>query len=142
MSFIWLALVAVFAAVEAATYQLICIWFALGSVGGLVASLLTDNYMTQIVVFIIVSVVTLVCVRPLVKKALKPKGLKTNVESLVGKEIIITEDVCNIKSKGLGKINGMVWSVRSSDGTDIPKDNVAIVEKVEGVKLIVRGENK
>ena len=139
MSFVWLALVVVFAAVEAATYQLICIWFALGSVGGLIASLVTDNYMFQIAVFIIISAIALICIRPLVKKVLKPRGLKTNVENLVGKEIVITEDVCNIKSRGLGKINGMVWTVRSADGADIPKDSVAVVEKVEGVKLIVKG---
>lgn len=141
MSFVWLALVIAFAAAEALTYPLVCIWFALGSVGGLITSLITENYTAQFVVALLISVLALICLRPLAKKTLATQTLKTNVEDLVGKEVIITEDVCNIKSQGAGKINGMVWTVRSVDGSKIPKDSVAVVERVEGVKLIVKGGN-
>ena len=102
MSFVWLALIIAFAIVESVTYQLICIWFALGSVGGLVTSLITDNYTIQIVVALLISILALICLRPLVKKTVNSQNLKTNVEELVGKEVIITEDVCNIKSQGAG----------------------------------------
>lgn len=142
MSFVWLALIIAFAIVESVTYQLICIWFALGSVGGLVTSLITDNYTIQIVAALLISILALICLRPLVKKTVNSQNLKTNVEELVGKEVIITEDVCNIKSQGAGKVNGMTWTVRSTDGSDIPKDSVAVIEKVEGVKLIVKGGNE
>lgn len=138
LSLIWLALVVAFILIEAFTYQLICIWFAVGSIGGLVASFVTDNYIVQTTVFIIISIIALICIRPAVKRGFKPKGLKTNVENLVGKNVMITEDVCNLQSRGQGKVNGMIWTVRSLDNTDIKKGKTAVIEKVEGVKLIVK----
>lgn len=138
MSLIWLALIIAFILVEAFTYQLICIWFAVGSIGGLIASFVTDNYIVQITAFIIISIIALICIRPAVKRGLKPKGLKTNVEDLLGKDVMITEDVCNLNSSGQGKVNGMIWTVRSVDNVDIKKGKTAVIEKVEGVKLIVK----
>lgn len=138
LSLIWLALIVAFILIEAFTYQLICIWFAVGSIGGLIASFVTDNYIVQATVFIIISIITLICIRPAVKREFKPKGLKTNVENLVGKDVMITEDVCNLQSSGQGKVNGMIWTVRSADNTDIKKGKTAVIEKVEGVKLIVK----
>ena len=142
MSYLWLALILAFVVVESVTYQLLCIWFALGSIGGLITSLITDNQTAQIVVFLIISVISLIALRPIAKKTFKSQDLKTNVDGLKGKKVIITEDVCNIKSQGEGKVDGMVWTVRSADGKDIPKDSIAVVEKVEGVKLIVKGGNE
>ena len=142
MSYLWLALILAFVVVESVTYQLLCIWFALGSIGGLITSLITDNQTAQIVVFLIISVISLIALRPIAKKTFKSQDLKTNVDGLKGKKVIITEDVCNIKSQGEGKVDGMVWTVRSADGNDIPKDSIAVVEKVEGVKLIVKGGNE
>lgn len=138
MPFVWLILIIAFILIEAFTYQLLCIWFAMGSIAGLITSLITDSYIWQISVFIIVSAIMLICLRPAVKKGLKPRGLKTITEELIGKEIMITEDVCNVKSSGQGKINGMTWTVRSSDNTDIKQGQTAVIEKVEGVKLIVK----
>lgn len=142
MPFVWLILIVAFVLIEAFTYQLLCIWFAIGSIAGLITSLITDNYMLQISVFVIVSAIMLICLRPAVKKGLKPRGLKTSTEELIGREVIITEDVCNLKSSGQGKVNGMTWTVRSSDNTNIKQGSTAVVEKVEGVKLIVKEREK
>lgn len=138
MSVVWLVLIIAFMVVEAVTYQLICIWFAFGSIGALIASLITDNTVCQAVVFVVISAVSLIALRPAAKRIFKPRGLKTNVEGLIGKEVVITRDVNNLTAVGQGKINGMVWSVRSADDTEIKQGSTAIVERVEGVKLIVR----
>ncbi len=39
MEFLWLGLAAVFAAVEGVTVQVVSVWFAIGSVGGMIAAL-------------------------------------------------------------------------------------------------------
>lgn len=138
MSVVWLLLVIAFIIAEAVTYQLVSVWFAVGSVGALFASFVTDNVFYQLIVFTAVSVIMLALLRPLVKTKLKATGLKTNTESIIGKEIVITEDVDNTLSTGQGKINGMTWTVRSDNGVCIKKDTVAVVERIEGVKLIVK----
>lgn len=138
MSVVWLMLVIAFVIAEAVTYQLVSIWFAVGSGGALIASFVTDNAFYQLIVFTVVSVIMLALLRPLAKTKLKATGLKTNAESLIGKEIVITEDVDNTLATGQGKINGMTWTVRNAGGVCIKKGSVAVVERIEGVKLIVK----
>lgn len=138
MLWLWLALIVAFILVEAVTYQLVCIWFAFGSIGGLIAAFFTDSVTVQVTVFVIVSAIMLICLRPFARKGLSPKGLKTNIEELVGKEVFVTESVRNLQSKGRGKVNGMEWALRSSDGKDIDEGKTVVIEKVEGVKLIVK----
>ena len=99
---IWIIAIIVFAVLEAVTYQLISTWFAIGSVGGLVAYLLGFDFNVQMTVFLVLSIITLCCLRPLSVKKLKPKGLKTNTENIIGKEVLITETVDNTKECGKG----------------------------------------
>lgn len=138
MLWLWLSLIVAFILVEAVTYQLVCIWFAFGSIGALIAAFFTDSVTVQVTVFVVISAIMLLCLRPFARKGLKPKGLKTNVEELVGKEVFVTESVRNLQSKGRGKVNGMEWALRSLDGKDIDEGKTVVIEKVEGVKLIVK----
>lgn len=142
MSVIWIAAVIVFTVLELATYQLVSVWFAIGAVGGLIARLAGGDFTVQMIVFLALTVLTLCCLRPLSMKHLKPKGLKTNTESLIGSEVLITEAVDNIKGQGRGTVRGMTWTVRSSDGSPIPENTKAKIEKIEGVKLIVSAEGE
>ncbi|MCD8180544.1 MAG: NfeD family protein [Firmicutes bacterium] len=135
---IWLAGIAVFAILEALTYQIVSVWFALGAVGGLTAAILGAQFNVQITVFLIISVVCLICLRPLSRKLIKTKKEKTNVDSLIGKEVLITEDVNNLLGNGAGKINGLTWSVKSADNSQIAANETAVVEGIAGVKLVVK----
>ena len=63
-SAVWLAALVVFCIVEAATVGLVSIWFAAGAVGGLIASFLTPNIWAQAAVFLALSFVCLLAVRP------------------------------------------------------------------------------
>lgn len=144
MSVIWIAAIIIFAILELVTYQIVSVWFAIGAVGGLIAYLLGYEFNTQMVVFLVVSIIMLCALRPLSVKHLKPTGLKTNVDNLIGKDILITEKVDNVNGSGKGSVNGMTWTVRSADGSEIEENTKATIEKIEGVKLIVsrKGEEK
>jgi membrane protein implicated in regulation of membrane protease activity len=135
---IWLAAIIVFIVLEAVTYQIVSIWFAIGAVGGLIAAVLGAPFNVQMIVFIAVSIVMLICLRPISRKLVKSKAEKTNVDGLIGKEVLITKEVNNIHSSGEGKVGGSVWTVRSSDDSVIKENEVAVIEKIEGVKLIVK----
>lgn len=137
---IWFIAVIVFLVLEAVTYQLVSIYLALGAVGGLVMYILGFEFLPQMIVFLALSIIFLCLLRPISVKAMKNKTLKTNTDSLMGQKVYITKEVNNIEGIGEGKINGADWSVRSSDGSVIPEGATAVVEKIEGVKLIVREE--
>lgn len=134
----WLALILVFAAVEAVTYQLVSIWFAGGAIGALIAYICGGDTLTQWIVFVAVSAVLLAVSRPLVKKIRKREPEKMNADSLIGKTAQITERVDNIKGNGQAIVNGMTWTVRSADGEIIEPEEQVVIEKIEGVKLIVK----
>ena len=43
-----------------------------------------------------------------------------------------------VSDQGEAEINGNLWSVRSINDEIIEKDEIVTVEKIEGVKLIVK----
>ena len=137
---VWLIGIVVFATLEAATYQLVCVWFAVGSIGAFLAAYVGLGLNIQIAMFVAVSVVALLLLRPISMKFVKRKGItKTNVNALEGKEVLITKNVVNRTSDGEGKINGLTWSVRSTDdNVTIEAGETAEIVRVEGVKLIVK----
>lgn len=138
MAFLWLALVAAFALVEGLTFQLVTIWFSIGSVGGLIAAVAGASVRDQIIIALAISAISLLLLRRFVMKFLKPKETKTNADSLIGRVIIIDETVDNIKNEGTGKINGLTWKLRSEDGAVIEKGEMAEIREISGVTLIVK----
>lgn len=135
---VWLLGIIAFVILEALTYQLVSIWFAVGALGGLIAKMAGADFKIQMTVFLAISVIFLLALRPVSRRLIKTKAENTNVDSLIGSEILITKEVNNTEGMGEGKINGMTWSVRSYDGTVILESETAVVEKVQGVKLIVK----
>ena len=61
----WLIILVVLALAEAATINLVSIWFAAGALTALLISLFCQNWWIQLVVFLLVSTLCLALVRPL-----------------------------------------------------------------------------
>ena len=138
MIFVWLGLLVLFLAVEFATAQLTTVWFAAGAlVSLLLAAFGVDNLAIQIIVFTLVSLVSLILTRPLVKKWTRARKQPTNADMVIGEEAVVTETISNTDGKGLAKVNGAIWSARSVDDSIIPAGKTVTVKKIEGVKLIV-----
>lgn len=137
---LWLVLLVVFLVAEAVSVQLVSAWFALGAFGALIASLCNVGFVWQVCIFVAVSVVCLVVTRPLVKKFTKSKIQRTNVDRCIGTQAVVTEEINNLLEKGQVKVDGKVWTARSADNTQISVDSVVMVEKIEGVKLIVKSK--
>ena len=138
MYVVWAVLIVAFCVLEGITAQLVSIWFVIGAIAALIAQLLGATLTIQIVVFIAVSIVALLITRPLVRKKLNTKAEKTNADRCIGKEAVVIEDIDNLAPSGQVKADGKVWTARSATGENIPKDTVVTVEKIDGVKLIVK----
>lgn len=134
----WLLVFVLLIGIEVVTMSLTTIWFAIGAIGGLFASLAGADTTVQIVIFLMISLVILYFYRPLALKYVNTKLIKTNVDDLVGKEGRITEKVDNLSQTGRMMVNGMDWSARTErDGLVIEPDTIVRIVKVVGVKLIV-----
>ena len=136
-AYVWVALLILFLMMEGASVALVSLWFAAGALAAAVAALLGASAVVQIVLFLTVSAALLALLRPILKKYVDPKIVKTNVDSLVGKECVVTEPIDNLKAKGQVKVGGMTWSARSNSGEDIPVGTVVKISRIEGVRLFV-----
>lgn len=137
MIWVWLGALVFFGAVEAATAALVSIWFAAGALVALAAALLGLGTTVQVIVFLIVSAVTLALTRPLVKKYQNNKVTPTNADRLPGETALVTDPIRNETSSGTVYADGKTWTARSTDGTEIPAGVTVRIDRLEGVKLYV-----
>lgn len=136
-SAVWLALLLFFAVTEAATIALVSIWFAAGALAALLATIFTNDIWIQILLFVVVSAVTMAVVRPLARKYVLPHRVPTNADRVIGREGVITQAVDNLAPAGVVVVAGMAWTARSDSGENIPEGTVVTVRRIEGVKLFV-----
>lgn len=134
---VWLALLIIFAVAEAATVGLTSVWFAIGSLGALVCALAGGNIWLQLGIFIVLSLVCLVALRPLAKQYLNNRVEPTNADRVIGQEARVTQDIDNIQSTGAVTIGGVTWTARSEHDTPIPAGAMVRVLRIEGVKVMV-----
>lgn len=105
-------------------------------------SLMNFSITIQVITFFIVSILLLIYTRPLAKKFIEPKkDYKSNTDKLIGKEAIVIENINNIKDTGQVKIKGEIWSASSESDEIIQKNSIVIIERVQGVTLIVKNKN-
>ena len=134
---IWLILLVVLLVIEFATAALTTIWFATGALAALICAIMGGPMWLQIALFAAVSVVLLVLTRPLAEK-LRNRTVRTNADSLIGQEAVVTQYIDNLHSSGEVVVNGQHWSARSVNPEHtIEKGEVVMIRSIEGVKLIV-----
>lgn len=134
--YIWLGLMVVLVAIEAATINLTTIWFALGSLISFILSLFGLQLWFQISIFLFSSIMFIIFTRPVAVKYFKIGTEKTNLDSLIGQKGIVIMDIEEFKT-GQVRLKGQVWTAISKSGIPIRKDSEVTVDAIEGVKLIV-----
>ena len=137
----WLIILILLLMLEASTVTLVSLWFAAGALVALVASLLNAPLVLQAILFILVSTASLAGLRPIVRKYLRPRMTKTNVDSVIGTKGYVTADVDNLSATGTVKLGGMEWSARSVSGEPIKAGTLVQVDRIEGVKVFVSPVN-
>lgn len=134
----WLIGLAVLLVIEIITLGLTTIWFAAGALVAFIAALIGMNVFVQILLFLIVSILLLYFTRPVAVKYFNSKRVKTNYESLIGKEAKVLERIDNFNATGTALLDGQEWTARAFDDNEIIEEGTkVIVVKISGVKLIV-----
>ena len=149
MAWVWLSLSIALFVIELSTTQLVSIWFASGAALTAIVTAIVNSsggslpLLWQCVIFVVASGVMLASTRKLVKKMQsKNEDQKTNLELNLNKTAVVTEQIDNDKAKGAIKINGLVWTARSIDGSVIEKDRLVIFKGIDGNKaLVIEKEN-
>lgn len=134
---IWLVLLVIFIMTEASTVAVVSMWFAIGALAAMIASLLGAQVWLQVVLFLVVSCSLLCALRPLVRKYFTPKLTRTNVDSVIGSTGIVTSRIDNVMSQGQVKLGAMEWTARSTSGEVIEAGMLVKADRIEGVKVFV-----
>ena len=133
----WAVAVVAFVILELATVGLASIWFALGALCALIATLLGAPLWLQIVCFAVVSVATLLLTRPLAKKYINSRATATNADRVIGRRAVVKERIDELAGTGAVLADGKMWSARMADGGSAEIGDIVVVREIRGVKLIV-----
>lgn len=134
----WLAVMVVMLVIEIATLGLTTVWFAGGALIAFLLAMFNVPLIVQIIVFLIVSLILILFTRPIAVKYFNKDRVRTNVESMIGRQAIVVSEIDNLQGIGRVTVGGQEWSARTTeDGIGLPVGAVVVVKAVSGVKLIV-----
>ncbi len=139
MTFVWAMLFLIFIFIEIATVNLVTIWFAFGSIISLFAALFIEEWIWQLVIFIVSSLISLIITKPIVSKLKVKNFTPMNTDRVIGKRGEVVKKITP-KDKGEVKVLGSIWTAISDTTLEVGED--VVVDKIEGVKLIVSKEKK
>ena len=138
MTIFWLIAFILFVVGEAVTVGLVSIWFAVGSLGALLTAALGGGLWLQIAVFLILSALSLMLLKPLSRKWMAGhKAARTNADRVIGETALVTEEINNTMAPGQVQVDGQIWTARSAHGVVIPAGSRVKVLSIQGVKVMV-----
>jgi membrane protein implicated in regulation of membrane protease activity len=139
---LWVALGVALALAEIFTTTLFLLMFAGGAFAAALAAALGAGVPVQAAVFVAVSAVTVVALRPMIKRRLDAEAAGDDaiasgpigMAALEGAAVQVVEQVD--EGHGLVKIDGELWQARSLEGTYAPGERVRVV-RVTGATVVV-----
>ena len=138
---IWLLIAALFVVIEIFTSGFAVACFSVGCVFGAILAACELSLTWQVVAFAVGTFLAFVFIRPIVMKYLDKKtndnGVKTNMDSIIGKTAVVTE---KIEENGFGrvKIEGDDWKAQTSDGSAVEVGTKVKIEAFESIILTVK----
>ncbi|WP_370644425.1 NfeD family protein [Actinoplanes sp. L3-i22] len=137
---LWIVLAIALVIGEAFTATILIIFFAAGAGAAALAAALGANLLVQVIVFALVSGLSVAAIRPVVmrhaRSALESGDTPFGIEAMEGQHGTVLEDVD--ADHGQIKIDGEIWQARSFDGREsFPAGQRVRVVKVRGATALV-----
>jgi membrane protein implicated in regulation of membrane protease activity len=134
---LWLVAALGLAGAEALTGDMFLLMLSGGALAAVGSSLLLDNYVVDGVVFLVVSLLLLVLVRPMLRRRFAAgTGLPEPMKALEGKSALVLDKVA--RHEGQVKLEGEVWTARPLNDDDVyePGDHVTVMH-IDGATAVV-----
>ncbi len=138
---IWLIASGIFFLGEIFTISFLLFWPGVGAFLAFLTSLIVpENLLVQIVVFVVSTILMIIFTKPLINKLFKNKdNTSMNNSAVLGKKGIVIKKMDKDNPVGQVKVNGELWSaIKSDKDKAINVGESVIIEKIDGVKLLVR----
>ena len=138
---IWLIASGIFFLGEIFTISFLLFWPGVGAFLAFLTSLIVpENLLVQIVVFVVSTILMIIFTKPLINKLFKNKdNTSMNNSAVLGKKGIVIKKMDKDNPVAQVKVNGELWSaIKSDKDKAINVGESVIIEKIDGVKLLVR----
>lgn len=135
---LWLIVLVAFVALEGATTALVSIWFAVGAAAAMLVSFFTNSPGIQLLVFAVVSAVTLAVMVPKLsaRRRRQPPPVTNGSPLTIGKRGVVLREI-NPGEVGRVRVDGLDWQARAAE--PLPEGAKCCVTDVDGAVLIVSG---
>jgi membrane protein implicated in regulation of membrane protease activity len=134
----WLIFALALAGAEVLTGDMFLLMLGGGALAASVTAWLTDwPILGDGAVFLVVSVLLVLLVRPALRQRLTPaRGLPTGIEALKGKSAVVLDRVA--RDAGQVKLDGQIWTARPYNDDDIyePGESVTVMH-IDGATAVV-----
>ena len=119
---LWIILAVVCLIIEVSSFDFFVTCFAIGAVGAMIGALIGLPWWVQVLIWAVVSVLSIWFVRPSLTRRLHKTGEErvSNADALIGKEGLVIEAIPE-GGHGYVKVDGDEWRSLSSDGSAIAK---------------------
>ncbi len=131
----WLVATIVLVFIEATTFNLVSVWFAVGGAAALISCLFTDSLQAQSVVFVAVSILCLLALRPLAARLRRP-ATPTNGDLNIGRTATILTPVAD-GAPGRARLDGVDWNAQAVPGVSFAPGDKCRVAAIRSTTLIV-----
>ena len=134
---LWAGIAVASVVLEIATASaLVSLWFAFGALAAMIIAIFNHTFWIQMAVFLIVSLVLAMALRPITQKLLRGTSIPTNADRLIGMRTKMISEISD--EPGTLKAGGLIWNVISADGNPVAQGTTVEILSMEGNKLIVK----
>ena len=134
--YIWLAVAAIAAIIEALSFGLVTMWFVVGALVSFLIAFFGGPAWLQLIAFLVVSIACLVLLRPVILKYRKHG--KEHEATQIGQNAVVVEEINGAALKGRVETSDhMTWAAISSDESVIEAGARVRVVGQESIKLVV-----
>lgn len=119
---VWVLVCILCLILELGSGDLFILCFAIGALGGSLASALGGGLVVQLLTFAVITLLSLYVFRPVALRFLhrKDEDRVSNADAIIGREGTVSQ---SIEANGYGRValDGDDWKAKSADGVAIPK---------------------
>ncbi|MBV9915968.1 MAG: NfeD family protein [Solirubrobacterales bacterium] len=136
---LWVVAAGVFGIGEMLTMGFFLAPFALGAAAAAIVDGAGAPELAAWIVFVAVSLLTLVLVRPIARSHMKaPPQIRTGAAALIGKQAVVLETIANHEGVGCVRIDGEVWTARAYDDDEVIEQGKRVqVMEIRGATALV-----
>lgn len=135
---LWLIAATALLILEIVTPGFVLACFGLGCIGAMLASLIGLGMAWQLAAFSLISLLSLLLLRPILMRRLESRSIQTGAHALLGRRVRLRTNIAEGAEYGELSVDGDVWRAKVATGEAISSGTMVEIVGIEGIILTIR----